>query len=202
MRQYTQLLRAAVTASLMLVAIGGAAVAGSLEDASLEDAFAALNRSDYATGLSLFRSLAEQGNAKAQKTLGRMYQYGEGGVAQNFAEAAKWYRLAADQGDASAQSSLGCLYDVCGDTQNYTQAVRWYRRAADQGFDSAQFSLGTMYENGHGVPQDYVLAHMWFNLSSAQGNQAAGRTRDNLATRMTPAQIAEAQKLAREWKPQ
>ena len=64
-----------------------------------------------------------------------------------------------------------------------------------------QFALGTMYENGLGVPQDYVLAHMWLNLSAAQGIKAAALTRDDLAERMTTAQIADAQKLAREWKP-
>ena len=59
----------------------------------------------------------------------------------------------------------------------------------------------TMYATGKGVPQDYVRAHMWFNLSAAQGIQNAARKRDDIATRMTPAQIAEAQKLAREWQP-
>jgi TPR repeat protein len=65
MRQYTQLLRAAVTASLMLVAIAGAAVAGPMEDGE-----AARDRKDYATALRLFRSLAEQGDATAQEHLG------------------------------------------------------------------------------------------------------------------------------------
>jgi TPR repeat protein len=194
MRHYTQLLRAAVTASLMFVAIG-AAVAGPLEDAE-----AAWSRHDYATAFRLFRLLADQGDATAQGNLGSMYAHGEG-VTQSFAEAAKWFRLAADQGNATAQYKLGCLYDACGLTQDYAQAVRWYRRAADQGLAVAQFGLGTMYETGQGVPQDYVLAHMWFNLSAAQGNQAAALTRDDLANRMTRAQIVEAQKLAREWKP-
>jgi hypothetical protein len=52
-----------------------------------------------------------------------------------------------------------------------------------------------------GVLQDYVRAHMWFNLSAAQGYQDAVKNRDMVALRMTPSQIAEAQKLAREWKP-
>jgi TPR repeat protein len=58
-----------------------------------------------------------------------------------------------------------------------------------------------MYDSGWGVPQDYVKAHMWFNLSAAQGEQDAAEDRDKVAQRMTSAQIAEAQKLAREWKP-
>ena len=59
-----------------------------------------------------------------------------------------------------------------------------------------------MYTNGQGVPQDYVLAHMRFNLATAQGNfKGAVEGRDNVASKMTPALIGEAQKLAREWKP-
>ena len=85
--------------------------------------------------------------------------------------------------------------------QNYAEALKWYRLAADQGDAGAQNNLGVMYANGQGVPQDYVRAHMWFNLSAAQGNQDAARNRDNIAKLMTPAQIAEAQKLAREWQP-
>jgi hypothetical protein len=85
--------------------------------------------------------------------------------------------------------------------QKYPEAVKWYTRAADQGFADAQFNLGSLYYEGQAVPQDYVRAHMWFNLSAAQGMQDAATVRDTLARLMTPAQIAEAQKLAREWKP-
>ena len=58
-----------------------------------------------------------------------------------------------------------------------------------------------MYAIGQGVPQNYILAHMWINLSAAQANQKAIQARDMVASKMTPAQIAEAQRLAREWKP-
>jgi hypothetical protein len=51
------------------------------------------------------------------------------------------------------------------------------------------------------VPQDYVTAHMWFNLAAASGDKTGAEGRDMAAAKMTPAQIAEAQKLAREWKP-
>jgi uncharacterized protein len=58
-----------------------------------------------------------------------------------------------------------------------------------------------MYAIGKGVPQDYVIAHMWLNLAAVDGDKDAAEGRDTLAAKMTPAQIAEAQKLAREWKP-
>ena len=80
-----------------------------------------------------------------------------------------------------------------------------YRLAADQGHAAAQFNLGVMYANGEGVPQDYVKAHMWFNLAGAQttgsDREGAVKARDAVAENMTSEQIAEAQRLAREWKP-
>ena len=58
-----------------------------------------------------------------------------------------------------------------------------------------------MYAKGHGVPQDYAMAHMWFNLAAAAGDTDAISNRDFVAERMAPDQIAEAQRLAREWEP-
>ena len=80
-------------------------------------------------------------------------------------------------------------------------AARWYRLAADQGLSAAQFILGSMYTVAQGVPRDFVRAHMWLNLAAAQNYEDAGKMRDLIGKLMTPAQIAEAQKLAGEWKP-
>ena len=118
------------------------------------------------------------------------------------AEAAKWCQLAAAQGNADAQFNLGVAYGKGqGVRQDHAEAAKWYRLAAAQGFASAQFNLGFMYVTGQGVRQDYVQAHMLWNLAAAQGVADAIKTRDRAANLMTPAQIAEAQRLAREWKP-
>jgi len=85
--------------------------------------------------------------------------------------------------------------------QDDHEAVKWYRRAAEQGDADAQANLGVMYANGAGVPQNYVLAYMWANLAASTGSEKAGKNRDILARSMTPNQLAEAQKLSREWKP-
>ena len=85
--------------------------------------------------------------------------------------------------------------------RDYATAVRLNRPLAEQGDANAQYNLGTFYDNGLGVPQDKVRAYMWFSLSATQGREGAAAFRDLIARRMTPAQIAEAQKLAREWKP-
>jgi len=179
----------------------GLSFAAPAAAAPFEDAIAAYDKGDYATALQLLRPLADRELPMAQHNLGVMYENGLG-VTQNYAEAVKWYRKAADQGFASAQLNLGFMYENgLGITQNDAEAVKWYRKASDQGNAIAQSNLGFMYENGLGVPQDYVSAHMWLNLSAAQGNQAAAEDRDKVARLMTPAQLAKAQKLAREWKP-
>ncbi len=113
----------------------------------------------------------------------------------------KEWRPLAEQGNASAQSNLGVMYDKGqGVSQDYQEAVRWYRLAAEQGHAKAQYNLGVMYRLGQGVPKDYALAHMWMNLAAAKRVKKAGKGRDLLEILMTPAQLAEAQRLAREWK--
>jgi TPR repeat protein len=131
------------------------------------------------------------------------------GVRQDYAEAWIWYRRAADQGDAEAQYSLGAMYAKGkGVPQDYAEAAIWYRKAADQGVPTAQGPLGLMYAKGQGVPQDLVEAHKWSNLavagfraSDVAGRDTAVKLRNQIENKMTPAQIAEAQRLALEWRP-
>ena len=85
-----------------------------------------------------------------------------------------------------------------GVTQDYKEAVKWYLLAAEQGSASAQYNLGVMYDNGEGVIQDYVRAHMWFNLVTSKGEEKARKNREEVTKKMTPSQIAEAQKMARD----
>jgi hypothetical protein len=183
----------------MLVAIGGTATAGPLEDA-----ISAYQRGDYATALRLWYPLAEQGDADAQFRLGVMYESGQG-VLRNEAEAINWYRKAAEQDDAVAQFNLGVMY-AKGVSPNHAEAALWYRCAADHGLAGAQFNLGMMYVDGHGVTQDYVLAHMWLDLAASQlpalGPHQRNTTvdaRDRVASKMTPPQLVEAQELVFEW---
>ena len=117
------------------------------------------------------------------------------------------WRPLAEQGNANAQFFLGFMYDNGqGVPQDYAKAVKWCRKAAEQGYARAQNDLGVMYNDGQGVPLDYAHAHMWFNLAASrfppgEGRDKAVKNRDIAAERMTPAQIAEAKKLARKWKP-
>ncbi len=120
----------------------------------------------------------------------------------DYATAFQLWRPLAEQGHAITQANVGVMYyEGRGVTQDYAEAVKWYRRAAEQGGAGAQHNLGVTYANGQGVPQDYVQAHMWFELAAARGNKGARKHRDTVAKEMTPAQVAEAQRLAREWRP-
>ncbi len=83
---------------------------------------------------------------------------------------------------------------------DYAKAVELFRKAAEQGDAYAQYNLGQMYDKGKGVKQDYVETHKWVSLAAAQGLKKAIENREMVASQLTPAQMIEAQRLAREWK--
>ena len=164
------------------------------------------------TEIAALHAQANAGDAIAQYNLGVAYDNGQCvavadgcvSVPQDYVEAVAWYRKAADQGDPDAQYNLGVMHDTGqGVPQDYVEAAAWYRKAADQGYANAQFNLGVSYAIGQGVPQDNVEAHKWHNLAafrtSAENQTQYAEDRDRVANLMTPTQIADAQRLAREW---
>lgn len=180
--------------------------AGQVEE--LQAAVTAHDRGDYSSSLRTHHLLADQGNAEAQFNLGLFYDQGKG-VPQNYTEAMRWYRKAAERGIAEAELNIGLMYDEGrGVPENDLEAVGWYQKAAERGNATAQFNLGLSYTRGEGVPQDYVQAHKWFNMAGARLPASKSELRDLAVTnreivakKMTPAQVAEAQQLARAWKP-
>jgi hypothetical protein len=120
----------------------------------------------------------------------------------DYATALREWRSLAEQGDAEAQDFLGTLYfKGWGVPQDHAKARQWWEKAAAQGSASPQNDLGLLHANGLGGPQDLVQAHMWYSLAAGNGYEIAIGYRNDLAKQMTPAQIAAAQALAREWKP-
>ena len=113
-----------------------------------------------------------------------------------------WQSLAKEN-NISALKSLG-LMGVARDDP--AMATKWYRKAADLGDAKAQSFMASGYFQGKGVPQDYVLAYMWYSLSASHA-LSPDRTkpasvielRDIVAAKMTKEQIAEAQNLTRNW---
>jgi hypothetical protein len=158
---------------------------------------------DDAEAARWFAKAAEQGDLIGETRIANDYYNGRG-VGQDVAEAARWYRKLADLGDVFSQSMLASIYvDGRGVGQDYAEAVRWYAKAADLGYADAQYHLGLLYRDGQGVTRDDVQAHKWLSLAAAAANPVPEATsaRDFLAAKLTADQIAEAQRLAREWKP-
>ena len=179
-----------------------------------------------AEAVKWFRVAADKGGlVVAQNNLADSYVLGLG-VAQDFGEAFKWYRIAADQSSSYAENVLGVAYEHGFNVaQDDAEAFRWYRRAANKVYDrpgntwihSPQYNIAAMYASGRGTAQDYVRALMWFSLAIAFGDTkppaplgiklvdtskyTALEQRDRLVALMTSAQIAEAEKLASEWRP-
>jgi len=159
---------------------------------------------DKVEGVRWLRRAADKGLAEAQFDLGMCYANGDG-VPKNAVEAIDWYRKAADQYLPEAESELGnCYLDGNGVPKSIPEGVRWTRKAAEQGFAQAQNALGLCYFKGRGVPKDYQAAYKWFSLAAAKGDERADDARINLASAeryLTPEQVAEAQRLAHEFKP-
>jgi TPR repeat protein len=159
------------------------------------------NRAEDEATAKEVRKSAEAGNASAQNRLGLLYDEGLG-VPQDYSQAKEWFEKAAKRGHVGAQVNLGTLYlQGAGAPQSAQMALFWFSRAAEQRDSLAFAKLGWMYAQGQEVLQDFIQAKMWYNLAAANGYKPAAELRDALAKQMTPAQIAEAKKLAREWKP-
>jgi uncharacterized protein len=160
---------------------------------------------DPAEALTWYRKAADQGVAAARYSLGSIYATSQG-VSQDYVKAMTWFRAAADQGFAAAQYGVGYMYfKGYGVQQDYGEALRWFRKAAEQGDADAQYGLGSMYSRGEGISRNSVEALKWFNLAIAglrgKRRDTAVLFRDLEANKMTPQQVAEAEKLGREWQP-
>ncbi|MHB8370669.1 MAG: caspase family protein, partial [Leptospirales bacterium] len=158
---------------------------------------------DYGKAAHWYSLSARQGVAQAQYNLGRLYATGQG-VPQDYGKAAHWYSLSARQGEAQAQTNLGLIYATGqGVPKDYGKDAHWYRLAARQGDAWAQIFLGYLYSSGQGVPQDYEVAYKWWILAQASSDSSmstrAAKNLKILVPQMTPDQIAEGQRLAREW---
>jgi len=166
-----------------------------------------------------WRKAADQNYLPAEHDLGVDYYDGKI-VPQDLAEGIRWLRKAAEQGEETsgdftilsdiedARSRLGVAYWYgSGVKRDYAEAVKWHLKAAEQGYGFSQKALAEAYSEGKGVKRDYVQAHMWANLAAVSNSKFPSEQRESeklrafLASEMTPKQIEEAAKLAREWKP-
>jgi TonB family protein len=124
---------------------------------------------DFAEAATLFRQAAERGLPRAQRSLGELYQFGQG-VTKDEVEAVKWYRKAADKGDAKAQSDLGSMYfsGLGGLKKDEKEALKWFKKAAEQGDVPGQLSLAAMH-----ITRDPLESVKWFRAAADQGSGPA-----------------------------
>lgn len=168
----------------------------------LSDGFTANNWGDYATALRLWRPIAEQGDALAQNSLGFMYDKGRG-VLQDYDQAVHWFRKAAEQGWSEAQYNIGYMYDNgYGVPQDCVQAHMWYNLAAARSAQGDILEMAIKNRTNRN-PVRKFMSYTLTDVRAAQENilKKAIKNRDAIAAQMTPEQIAEAHRLAREWKP-
>ena len=152
---------------------------------------------DLDGAVKLFKSAAGQGSKQAQDFLGYMYSKGVG-VRKNLEVSVQWYRKAADQGFIPSKYSLGVAYSFGkGLPQDFGVAAKLFSEAANQGFIPAQFTLGLAYAQGHGVKKDYIKSYEWLTVAAKQEHEDAAKLREIIEEEMTPGQIAEAKRRAR-----
>jgi len=135
---------------------------------------------DAARSLELARESSGRGSRYGQLTLGWLHFYGEGGLAQDFAQALAFYRLAAAQGLDEAQNVLGFMYEKgYGVAQDYAEALRWYQLAAAQGHPWALYNIADCHEHGYSVAADVAEAVHWYRRAQAAGDtDAAGKLQE------------------------
>jgi len=166
----------------------------------LEEAEAALvwRKEDYPKAFKIYRTLAEQGEPRAQYHLGALYAEGKA-VPQDYEAAALWYRRAADQGNAAAMDALGgAIFMGEGVERDLDEMARLYQKAASLGHTGAKMHLAVCYDQGWGVNRDWVMAYVWFSaVVKDEGNgsvlaEMAAASRKELWSKMTPQERTQA----------
>jgi TPR repeat protein len=173
-----------VLVALGLSVLAGSAAAqeaapdGSRDGVATLQGYAAFKMGDYQKALEIWKPLAEKGSTAAQLSLGAMYEQGQG-VAQDYAEAARWYGRAAAGGHASAQYNLALLYETGrGVPRDLEKAAYWFRKAAEQGDRDSAYNLGVMYATGFGKgvtsdPKEAAEALKWLGRAADKGHPQA-----------------------------
>jgi hypothetical protein len=146
-----------------------------------------------------YHKLAQQGDVRAQTTLGLMYSRGYG-VKKDPQAAQRWWSFAAAGNDPGAQYNLGLAYaNGDGVPQDYAQAAQWYDKAARRTHVQAQHNLGMLYYAGKGVAKDPVRAYFWVKVAALQGDDLAPESLKKVRAEMTADQIQQAEEQAEEW---
>ncbi|TFZ59602.1 hypothetical protein E4V01_06510 [Methylorubrum sp. Q1] len=153
---------------------------------------------DLAIAAKLYERLANAGYAPAQFKVGNAYEKGSG-VVRDIEKAKAWYGRAADQGNIRAMHNLAVMHaenPTANGKADFVIAANAFRRAAEHGVRDSQYNLAVLYARGLGVGQDLVQSYLWFSAAATQGDQEAGRKRDEVAAKLSPKDLTEARSLA------
>ncbi|MBR0705406.1 tetratricopeptide repeat protein [Bradyrhizobium liaoningense] len=158
---------------MVLLSVGMAIASQAFAD-PIADADSAGKRGDYTAEFVQVGTLAQQGNASAQRRLGTMYASGRG-VQQDYDEAEKWFLKAAAQGDLDSMWNIGNIYHRGRGKfpKDFGRAENWYSRAAERGHILSQTTLAFTYHSGDGVEKNDSLAATWFERAANQGSSDA-----------------------------
>ena len=158
---------------------------------------------DLALSAKLYEKLAAAGFAPAQYKLAGQYEKGAG-LVRDLTPAKLWYGRAAEQGHARSMHNLAVIYaenPTPTGKPDYASAASWFRQGAEHGVRDSQYNLGVLYARGLGVGQDLVQSYAWFSAAAAQGDEDAGKKRDEVAGKLSPADLASARSIAGAFKP-
>jgi hypothetical protein len=157
---------------------------------------------DYSKAFALLLPAALKGHPVAQHRVGVMYVLGQG-VPEDWAEATRWFHKAADQGQGESQYSMGLRYQQGQSVaQDSKEAARWFKLAAEQGIGAAAAALAKQCATGEGVPQDLIEAYKWAAVAASLPDPNSGDvTLKDVAGKLTPDQLAEGKRRAREFVP-
>lgn len=156
---------------------------------------------DPKAAAALFEKAADKNFAPAQYRAGNIYEKGIG-IPRDIDVAKKWYARAADNGNTRAMHNLAVLIaEGGGGKPDYVAATQWFQRAADYGVRDSQFNLAVLAARGLGGSQDLVKSYTWFAIAAVQGDEEAGRKRDEVGSRLSPTDLAKAKAAAERWRP-
>jgi len=156
----------------LAVLMAVASVAAPVSAQSVKAGIEAWQRSDYTAAVTIWRPLAEGGDADAAFNLGQAYRLGRG-VPLDLGAAQTWFERAAAKGHLDAETTLGLLLFQNG---NRIAGLRWLKAASEKGESRAMLVYGTALFNGDGAPQDQVLGYAYVSRAAAQGLPAAKDT--------------------------
>lgn len=158
---------------------------------------------DLALAAKLYEQLADAGYAPAQFKLGSFYEKGSG-VIRDLGQAKTWYDRAAERGNTRAMHNLAVLNaenPSASGKPDFATAASWFRRAAEYGVRDSQYNLAVLYARGLGLGQDLIQSYAWFSAAAAQGDEEAGKKRDDVAAKLSAKDLAAAKGVVSAYKP-